>query len=99
MALLNLASVILGIIALILPVINLLSTHKHKLKKIILMLVSLSACSIAICFQLFYQHHLVKIQDWSALMDVSGSTILISAILLALTVTLNISSIFEMRES
>ncbi|MFS0752121.1 hypothetical protein [Oceanobacillus sp. 1P07AA] len=98
MAILNIASVLLGIIALILPVINLLSTHKHKLKKNILMLVSLSACSIAICFQLFYQNHLVRIQDWSALMDVSGSTVLISAILVGLTVTLNVSSIFGVRE-
>jgi len=42
---------------------------------------SISACAIAIDFQVIYSNHIVQIGDWSALIDTSGTSTLLSLIL------------------
>ncbi|MBB6451662.1 cytochrome c oxidase subunit 4 [Salirhabdus euzebyi] len=88
---LNIGSLALGLIAWILPVINLISGNKQENKIwITLLFISLSACASSIFFQIFYHYHLVKIEDWSALMDTIGSVTFVSAVLLIVTIILNV---------
>ncbi len=39
--------------------------------------------------QIFYNDHLVKIEDWSALMDTSSAVAMVSTLLLVVTIILN----------
>ena len=87
---LNLGSLVLGLIAWILPVINLAAhTKAGRRSFIIFSVASVSACAISLCMQIFYTDYLVKIEDWSALMDTSHAVTLVSALLLAVTMILN----------
>jgi cytochrome c oxidase subunit 4 len=93
--LLNLGSLLFGLIAWTMPVICLTKTNKaeHR-KRSIFPIASVSACAIALCLQISYQNHLVKIEDWSALMDTSNAATLVSAILLLGTLVLNLIAFF-----
>ncbi|WP_245698328.1 hypothetical protein [Sporosarcina ureilytica] len=55
----------------------------------LLAIISMSACAISLCLQIFYQYHLVEIEDWSALMDTTGAVAFASAVLLIGTLFLN----------
>ena len=86
----NLGSLILGLIAWILPIINLIRNEKHNHKKwAIFSIVSISSCAISLCFQIYYHYHLVKSEDWTALMDTTGATVTASIVLLTVTILLN----------
>jgi len=88
--LLNLGSLLLGLIAWIFPVINLAKSNKTEHKNwVAFSITSVSACVISLYMQILYGNHLVKIEDWSALMDTSDAVALVSAILLIVTITLN----------
>lgn len=88
--LLNLGSLVLGLIAWILPVVNLMGYKKHDPRSwVTLSIMSISACAISLCFQIFYNYHLVKIEDWSALMDTTGAVAFVAAVLLIVTIILN----------
>lgn len=97
--LLNLGSLICGLIAWILPVVNLTRDKKHNKRNwATLSIMSISACAISLCFQIFYNNHLVKISDWSALMDTTGAVALVSAILLIVTIILNVITLLVYRD-
>ena len=87
---LMLGSLVLGLIAWILPIVN-IGRYKRNYNKnwAIYSIVSISACSIAISFQVIYSNYIVQIGDWSALMDTSGTSALLSMILLISTLVLN----------
>lgn len=87
-------SLVLGLIAWILPSIN-ISNHKEKYNDNwgIYSILSISSCAISICFQILYSNHMVQIGDLSALMDTSGTSTLLSVILLLSTLVLNAISI------
>ncbi|QAT51319.1 hypothetical protein EQM14_11330 [Caproiciproducens sp. NJN-50] len=87
--LLNIGSLVLGLIAWVLPAVNLAQAKNSDCRNWALSVVSVSACAVALCMQIFYSEHLVKIQDWSALMDTSHSTAWISTMLLVVTIVLN----------
>ena len=88
--LLNVGSLLLGLIAWILPVINLAQHNKvNNRNGVVFSVVSISACAISLCMQIFYTNHLVKIEDWSALMDTSWAVASVSALLLVVTIILN----------
>ncbi|WP_313756665.1 hypothetical protein [Tissierella sp.] len=90
MGLLNVGSLALGLIAWILPIISLVKSEKRNHDNwAILSVISISACAISLCFQIFYNNHLVKIADWSALMDTTGAVTFVSAVLLTVTIILN----------
>ncbi len=88
--LLNLGSLVLGLIAWILPVVNLLqhnkANHRHW---IFFSVTSVSACAISLWMQIFYTNHLVKIEDWSALIDTSHAVASVATLLLVVTIILN----------
>ena len=97
--LLNLGSLVLGLIAWILPVVNLMRYKKHDHKNwVILSIMSISACAISLCFQIFYNNHLVKIEDWSALMDTTDAVVFVSSVLLIVTILLNAITLFVYRD-
>lgn len=87
---LMLGSLILGLTAWIIPVVNLMVFKKHKNRNwSTASTLSISACAISLCFQILYSHHLVKIQDWAALLDTAGVSSFFSIVLLVVTITLN----------
>ncbi|MFS0788383.1 hypothetical protein ABC345_18625 [Shouchella sp. 1P09AA] len=92
---LNLGSLVIGLLAWTLPILNLVKHHKRW---VIVSLASMSACIVSICFQLLYNDYLVRIEDWSALMDTSQSVILLSFILAAGTIFLNGITVFIYRK-
>jgi ABC-type transport system involved in cytochrome c biogenesis permease subunit len=96
--LLNIGSLVLGLIAWILPVVNIMGYKKHNHRNwITLSTMSISACAISLCFQIFYNSHLVKIADWSALMDTTDAVAFVSAVLLMVTIILNIITLLVYR--
>ena len=97
--LLNLGSLVLGLIAWILPGVNLM-WYKKKVHKnwIAFSMISISACAISLCFQILYNYHLVRIEDWSALMDTMGAVVLAASVLLIVTIILNAITLFIYRK-
>ncbi|WP_100407624.1 hypothetical protein [Bacillus solitudinis] len=88
--LLNLGSLVLGLMAWILPIVNLTRDNKQENENwIALSIISISACSISLCFQIFYTYHKVTVEDWGALMDTMYAVAFASAILLIVTIILN----------
>lgn len=97
--LLNIGSLVLGLIAWILPVVNLMRYKKQDHRNwIALSFLSLSACSLSLYFQIFYNHHLVKIADWSALMDTTDAVAFVALVLLIVTVILNAITLLVYRD-
>jgi cytochrome c oxidase subunit 4 len=90
----NLGSLLLGIVALVLPFINFFTRDKTaNQKKTVVIASSIGACAMSLFFQLIYQRHLVDIEDWSALMDTSGAVVFVSAVLLTIVFALNLAFI------
>lgn len=88
--LLNVASLALGLIAWILPVVNLMRHDKENNRHwAAFSIISLGACAVSLYFQIYYNYHLVKIEDWSALMDTTGAVVFASTVLLVVTILLN----------
>ncbi len=88
---LNLGSLVFGLIAWILPVVNLMQPNKADHRSwAVFSVASVSACAISLCMQIFYTDHLVKIEDWSALMDTSHAVAFVATSLLAVTIILNV---------
>lgn len=98
-SLLNPASLILGLIAWILPIIN-ITKYKNQNHKnwATLSIMSMAACSVSLCFQIIYNNHLVNINDWTALMDITGTLVFVSSVLVIVTIVLNIITLFIYRE-
>ena len=92
---LNLGSLLFGLIAWILPVINLVKKNKSENKNwIIFSLSSVSACSISLCMQILYINDLVEAGHLSALMDTSDFIAFVSLVLLGVTIFLTIMTLF-----
>lgn len=88
---LNIASLILGLIAWALPVINLVQYNKaSKRKWVIFSSTSISVCGISLYMQILYTDYLVKIKDWSALTDTSSGVVSNTGLLLVVTIMLNL---------
>ena len=97
--LLNLGSLLLGLLAWILPVVNLMRRKKQDYRNwVVLSIMSISACAISLCFQIFYNYHLVKVEDWSALMDTAGAVSFVAAVLLIVTIILNAITLIVYRD-
>lgn len=97
---LNIGSLLLGLIAWILPIINLMRNEKQENKNwVVLSVISLSACAISLSFQIFYNYHLVKIEDWSALMDTTRAVVIATVVLLVFTLILNGLTLIVYRQN
>ena len=95
---LNIGSLVLGLIAWMLPVVNLMRYKGREHNNwIALSIMSISACAISLYFQIINSNYLVKIGDWSALMDTMGAVVFASAILLAVTIILNVMTLILYR--
>jgi len=90
----NLGSLVLGLIAWILPVVNLTRYAKNW---VVLSIISISACAISLFLQIFNIYNRVKIEDWSALMDTMGAKVFITAFLLIVTIILNVITLIVYR--
>lgn len=87
---LNIFSLLLGLIAWVLPIYNIINYQKkHPTRWVILSLVSMGACATSLCLQIFYNHYLVTIKDWSALMDITGGVAFAAGTLFMITIILN----------
>lgn len=96
---LNLVSLILGFIAWMLPIVNLIKYNNHEHKNwMIFSIASVGACASSLCFQIIYNSHLVKTEDWSALLDTSGNMAWVCTFLLMVTIALNIVTIVVYRK-
>jgi len=94
--LLNLGSLLLGLIAWILPIINLNILNKAEHKNwFVLCITSICACAISLFLQILYNAHLVNIHDWAALMDTRRAVVLASSVLLVVTLTLNVFTLIK----
>ena len=83
--LLNLASLVLGPVSWALPGWLLACPERRRKRVGFVMMVSGTACALALLFQLVYNWHLVAIGDWSALMDTTGAVVKVSVVLVAVT--------------
>jgi len=81
--LLNLGSFVVGLVAWILPTVNLMR---------------FGACATSLSFQIFYHNHLVTIEDWAALMDTTDAVAFATAVLLIGTILLNVMTLFLYRD-
>ncbi|ADL07065.1 hypothetical protein [Thermosediminibacter oceani] len=100
-SLLNLGSLVLGLIAWILPVVNLMRYKKHDHRNWValsIISISISACAVSLYFQILYNYHLVKITDWSALMDITDNVTFVASVLLIVTIILNAITLLVYRD-
>lgn len=96
--LLNIGSLLLGLIAWILPIVNLTRDKKQENKNwVILSTISISACSISLCFQIFYTYHKVTVEDWGALLDTMYTITFVSTALIIVTIVLNVITLIVYR--
>lgn len=96
---LNVGSFVLGLIAWMLPVVILMRYKKNEHRNwLTFPIMSLSACAISLSFQIFYTYHLVEIEDWSALMDTTSTVALAAAVLLIVTILLNVITLIVYRD-
>ena len=87
---LNMGSLIFGLIAWILPVVNLTQHSKSGSRNWpAFSVASAASCAVSLYMQILYTDHLVQIEDWSALLDTSRAITWVSAILLIVTIILN----------
>lgn len=92
---LNVVSLVLGLVAWILPIVNLMRYKKcDNGNWILFSFVSISACAISLYSQILYNDYLVEIGDWSALMDTSMGVVYASKVLLLVTLALNAITFF-----
>jgi cytochrome c oxidase subunit 4 len=99
MAWFNVGSLLLGLTAWVLPIVNLAKFNKTKHKNwVVLLFASMSACTISVLFQIVYQKHLVQIEDWSAIMDTIWGVLFVSTVLIVITITLNLITIIKYRK-
>lgn len=88
---LNVGSLVFGLVAWIIPIVNFLGDKKENVKRwIALTISSFSACAIALCFQILYIYDSVKIGDWSSLMDTMGAVAFASIVLILVTISFNV---------
>ncbi len=89
--LLNIGSLLFGLIALVIPIIILMRQDNYVSNNLGLISgISISSCAISLCMQIFYANHLVNIEDFTAMMDTLGTVSNVSAVLLIATIVLNI---------
>ncbi|WP_042351615.1 hypothetical protein [Bacillus massiliigorillae] len=96
---LNMGSLVLGLIAWILPVLNLGRDNKKEYKHwVTLSIISISACALSLCLQIFNNYHLVQIEDWGGLMDTMSALAFVAGVLLIVTILLNVITLIVYRD-
>lgn len=93
-SLLNVASVLLGLVAWCIPTVCIIRKQYTAISS----LGSFAACIFALLMQMIYQWHLVDIEDWSALLDTSEAVVRVSAFLAVTTIALNLLCVLRSRK-
>jgi cytochrome c oxidase subunit 4 len=98
--LLNVASLILGLTAWILPLAFLTKLRdRGKIKHETIAYASVCCALAAIFCQMIYTNHLVDIEDVSALIDTNDAVLMVSTVLLIGTALLNIIIMILRKDS
>lgn len=87
---LNYGSLVLGLLAWIIPALAMKHPRKDVVQSYRLIIVSFSACVASLCLQLFEINHRVQIQEWTTIMDTIGTLKWVAVILAVITLILNI---------
>lgn len=87
--LLNLGSLILGIIAFTIPITLLIFKKDYQKNAAAGIYISLLSSLVSLFMQILYTKHLVDIEDWSALMDTQGAVVFAALVLIIVTMVLN----------
>ena len=89
---LNLVSLVLGIFSWVTPAIAIKRYNSSNIEKYgKFYIISFSFCLASMYLQFFEINHLVQIQDWSSLMDITGTLRWVVLILAFITILLNTS--------
>ncbi|SHH47472.1 cytochrome c oxidase subunit 4 [Sporobacter termitidis DSM 10068] len=91
--LLNIGSLLFGIVAWVLPVVSLVRQPKSGRSWAVFSAASAGACAVSLCLQIYELNHRVNIQDWAALLDTSAAVALVATVLLIVTIILNVISL------
>lgn len=95
---LNIGSLLFGLVAWILPVIKLVQSNKTTDRRWpTFSAASVISCAASLYMQILYTDHLVQIEDWSALLDTSHAVAWVSAVLLIVTIILNVVTLVVYR--
>ena len=86
----NLLSLVLGLVALILPIIRITLVKNQKRNNTeFYSILSFSICCIALCLQFFEYDSVVRAGDWTALMDTLGVVSFAGVTLIVFIIVLN----------
>lgn len=97
---LNIASVVLALVGMTLPVINIMLSRRNKKRNWgTLSFLSLSSSAISIWLLYVYLNDKVTIEDWAALMDTMPSILRVWGIVLFVTILLNAITYFMNRNN
>ncbi|WP_225230524.1 hypothetical protein [Cytobacillus stercorigallinarum] len=96
---LNIGSLILGVTAWVLPFLHFNRKQEHATRWVTYSFFSFICCGMAILFQLMFQYHLVKIEDFSAMMDTAGFAVFAASVLFGVTIILNMFAWLNDRQT
>jgi len=95
---LNLASILLGFFALIIPIRHIKKTEKSNSGTLFAhAIVSMFSCAASFCLQLFAISQKVSVADWSALTDTVNIIAFVALLLLSGAIFLNILALVSYR--
>ena len=87
---LNLGSIILGLLAWILPLFAIVRFRKNKdIYCIYMIYISLVSAILSLLFVITYRNHLINIQDLPSLMDTNDTFQLASVVMSVVTIVIN----------
>ncbi|MDX5475919.1 MAG: hypothetical protein LPK00_10340 [Bacillaceae bacterium] len=96
--LLTIGSLLLGLLACALPAISFMRYQTGGNKHWVLFsIISATACAMALFSEMLYFQHLVRIEDFGAIMDITDGIVLAATILLIFTSVLNAVTVFIYR--
>lgn len=97
--LLNPISFILGLIAWVLPIMNMMRYQKSDYRNwVVFSMISMGACALSLCLQIINIYDLVSIEDLSALMDTIGAVAIAASVLFIVTIILNAITLMVYRD-
>lgn len=95
---LSIASILLGLLAWLLPILSLAGIKKKASKRLACFTFgSFTAACISLLLQFFDQVYLVSIRDWSAIEDTARALAIAATLMVIVTVLLNFFSIRSAR--
>lgn len=87
----NLGSLVFGLIAWILPIINLIRIEKLDQRNLIVcFIISTSSCAISLLIQIYHYYFMVRNEDFSALIDTNGVVAFAASVVFIVTIILNV---------